>query len=207
MKINFFTEQLIRDLANSIRMDYSDNNIKRCYQFCTKKHIVDSLKNWPLKAFRYIPREEVEDLFNEVFIKDDRILNELKKFAKRKHYVYADIKLLKYDFHKPKPMLILYKTKEQYVKDTIHKYCNYIAYGEKKEIYDYGTVAYVEFEGFHQDLEVRDLFDELFIENNTVLNELKKFATKHGYADAKIERDYDDYPRFILYKNININKK
>lgn len=201
MKLNVSVEQLIRDTANNIRMDYSDDNIKRCNDYVRKNHIVFKLVKRPLYVFRCIHNDEAKELFNEVFIKDDRILKELKKFAERKHFDDAAIKL----DEDGRPMLVLYKTKEQYIKEIIHKYCDYINYKSNGNICGSGKICEMGI-GDIGDICGREFYYDALVKDDTVLKELKEYAAKHGYAKAKIEFDSWDSPHFLLYK-IDINKK
>lgn len=207
MKIDLSVEQLIRDIANSIRMDYSDDNIERCYDYARENHVVFTLNKRPLRIFRYLDcAEEAEKLFNELFVKDDRILNTFKKFAIGRHYADAAIKLNKYDYSRPTPMLLLYKSKDEYIKEIIHKYCKYIEYEAKNKICGGDTISYIDLGDLKGDFDDREFYYDAFIEDDTVLKTLKSFSKKHGYVDVKIKLDYNDFPKFWLYK-IDINKK
>ena len=202
MKLNVNVESIIRDTANSIHLDYSDNNIKRCDDYVRKNHIVFKLVKRPLYVFRCLHNaEEVEELFDEVFIKDDRILKELKKFAERKHFDDVAIKL----DEDGRPILVMYKTKEQYIKEIIHKYCDYIKYKSNGNICGSGKICEMGI-GDIEDICGREFYYDALVKDDTVLKELKEYAKRNNYANAKIEFDSWGKPRFLLYK-IDINKK
>jgi hypothetical protein len=208
MKLNLSVEQLIRDIVNNIRMDYSDVNIKRlkrCDDYARKNHIVFKLEKRPLYVFRCLCAEEAEELFNEVFVKDDRILKALKEFAKERHFVDAAIKLNNEKKYSPRPMLLLYKTKEQYIKEIIHKYCDYINYKSNGNICGSGKIREMGI-GDIDEICGSEFYYDALVKDGTVLKELKEYAIKHGYANAKIEFDSWGKPRFLLYR-IDINKK
>lgn len=56
----------------------------------------------------------------------------------------------------------------------------------------------------------KELYNELFVKDDAIMNAFKSFAEEYGYAGATVklqERDCFVIPRLGLYKNIDINKK
>lgn len=54
----------------------------------------------------------------------------------------------------------------------------------------------------------KELFNELFVKDDTIMNAFKSFADDYGYVATPIElEDYDDYvyPSFTMRKKIDIN--
>lgn len=204
MKLNVNVEKLIRDTENSIWLDCSYDNIKHCDEYPRENLIVFKLEIEPLNIFRYLSRDDAKELYNELFIKDDRILKALKVFAKRKHFDDVAIEQHNNCFGIPKPMLLLYKSKDEYVKEVINEYCYCINYESKSNICYYGSkTAQIDLRGSINEYFVprADDYDFAFLDKR-VLKELKSFAIKHGYDGAEI----NGHLQFMLYK-IDTNKK
>lgn len=63
--------------------------------------------------------------------------------------------------------------------------------------------------------DAKEVFDELFVKDDTILNEFQLFAENNGYVGAVIKPNDSDaeyfghvgIPHFLVYKNIDINVK
>lgn len=204
MKLNVNVEQLIRDAVNNIWFNCSYNDIKHCDEHPRENLITFELEMKPLNIFRYLSKDEAEELYNELFVKDGRILRALKVFAER--YDFTDVAIEHHNkfFGMPEPMLILYKSKKQYVEEIVNEYCYRIKYRAKGDIGEYGSrTVSIELIGIDKYF-VPDVDKYAYVlSDDRIVKELKSFANKHGYKEGI----FIDPLTFILIGKIDINKK
>ena len=205
MKLNVNVEQLINDITSSIRFNCSYDDIKHCHQYPRENLITFELEMKPLSIFNYLSRDEAEELYNELFVKDDRILSGLKEFAKVHYFTDAAIEQDNEYFSILKPMLLLYKSKEEYVEEIVNQYCYRIKYRAKGDIGAYGSrTVPIELIGIDKYF-VPDIDKYAYVfSDDRILKELKSFANKHGYEEGIFINPLNF---ILLKKNIDINKK
>jgi hypothetical protein len=200
MKANLNVEKLINDITNSIWFNCSYDNIKHCDEYPRENLITFELEIKPLNIFNYLSEDDAKELYNKLFVKDGRILRALKVFAER--YNFEDVAIEHHNqFLGKGPILLLYKTKEQYIKEVIKEYCYYINCEAKR--YDQKTVR-IDNKGISKYFVSRDKYGGYVFPDDRILKEIKSIAIKNGYDDAIIINPIE----IMLYKeNIDINKK
>jgi hypothetical protein len=190
---------LINDITSSIRFNCSYDNIKHCDEYPRENLITFELEMKPLNIFNYLSEDDAKELYNKLFIKDGRILRGLKEFAEI--HDFEDVAIEHHNqFLGKGPILLLYKSKEQYIKEVIKEYCYYINCEAIR--FDQKTVD-IDNKGISKYFVPGDKYDYIFSDVRN-LKEFKSIANKHGYDDAIFINSL----KFILYKkNIDINKK
>lgn len=203
MKTEINVERLINDITNSIWFYCSYDNIKHCDEYPRENLITFELEMKPLNIFNYLSKDDAKELYNKLFVKDGRILRALKVFAER--YDFTDVAIEHHNqfFGMPEPMLILYKSKEQYVKEIINQYCYCIKYRAKSDICGSGRICEMSISDIGKYFVPGDKYAYV-LSDDRILKELKSLANKHGYEDGS----FISPQKFILLKkNIDINKK
>ena len=227
MKINLNVEKLIDDVAYYIEKNAGEDNIIHCNDCIDGNgHILNFLRVRKLdNIFDYLSADDSKELYNELFVKDDRILNTFKSFAEDHHYVDAVIECEEDEDIYGSPTLNfyfkLYKSKDTYVNEVVSNFllciehdadyegiktC-YNLHDENGRIENYLNVEDL-YKDYDFDMFNTALFNDIFIKDDRIMKAFKSFALAHGYVDAAIEEGhyYDDFPKFVLYK-IDINKK
>lgn len=203
MKLNVNVEQLINDITSSIRFNYSYDDIKHCGQYPRENFITFELEIKPLNIFNYLSRDEAEELYNELFVKDGRILSGLKEFAKVHYFSDVAIEQDNEYFSILKPMLLLYKSKKQYAEEIINEYCYRIKYRAKRNICGSGRICEMSISGLSEYFVPGDKYAYVFSDDR-IKKELKSLANKHGYEEGCFINPQEF---ILLKKNIDINKK
>lgn len=227
MKLDLNVEKLIDDVAYYIEKNAGEDNIMHCNDCIDRNgRILNLLRVRKLdNIFDYLSADDSKELYNELFVKDDRILNAFKSFAEDHHYADVSIECEEDEDIEGNPSLSyyfkLYKSKDTYVNEVVNSFllcikhtandkdistC-YNLHDENGRIEHYLNVEDL-YKEYDFDMFNTLLFNDIFIKDDRIMKAFKSFALAHGYVDVSIEEGhyYDDFPKFMLYK-IDINKK
>jgi hypothetical protein len=220
MKANLNVEKLINDIVYYIEVCAHEEEISNEKLHIKDGYVFKSLNTGDVfDIFYYLTKDGGKELYNELFIKDDTIMKTFKSFVEKYGYTGQTVKL---EEHKDYVMPIFYlsKSKDTYKKEIISEFKKNIPFAEirKYDIIDEGiklhevSIPNMDWGNFalipyHQR---EEFYDELFVQDGTILNVLKSLAEDNGYMDAviKVKNSQWSYrvPLFYVYK-IDINKK
>ena len=224
MKKNINVKKLIKRAVDYIKTIADEDDI-----FNYKLHIKNGCVTQSLDTgetfniFEYLTKDGGKELFNELFIKDDTIIKAFKEFAEKYGYVDAAIEIEDcddYTYHYVYPIFYLCKSKDTFIKEIINEFKENMSFAKVNKYEPllnfkdkYGCKFYnvsvpnINLSNFTKlcDNDKEEIYDELLVQDDTILNLLKSFAEDNGYADGVIKYTYGE--PFLFVCDADINKK